>query len=37
MVNLNICEGNSGALTFLTLAYAPTKSMPEIMKSERAF
>ena len=37
MVNFNICEGNSGALTFLTLAYAPTKSMPEIMKAEKAF
>ena len=37
MVSFNICEGYPGALTFLTLAYAPTKSMPELMKSERAF
>lgn len=37
MVSFNICEGNPGALTFLTLAYAPTKSMPELIRSERAF
>ena len=37
MVSFNICEGNPGALTFLTLAYAPTKSLSELIKSEGAF
>ena len=37
MVSFDMCEGNIGALSFMTFAYAPSKSMPEIMKAERAF